>query len=79
MSELLIEIYNHLMERDKDAIKMQNKVNTEMEQILVSYKDNLSEEELEKLNYLLYDVLYVAEREAILYGIKLIMKLLLEL
>ena len=79
MSELLIEIYNHLMERDKDARKMQNKVNTEMEQILVSYKDNLSEEELEKLNYLLYDVLYVAEREAILYGIKLIMKLLLEL
>lgn len=79
MSELLVELYNHLMERDSDAIKMQNKVNTEMERMLVPYKSKLTEEESEKLHYLLYDVIYVAEREATLYGIKLMMKLLLEL
>lgn len=79
MSELLVEIYNHFMERDSDAIKMQNKVNKEMERMLVPYKDKLSEEEKEKLHYLLYDVIYVAEREAAFYGIKLMLKLMLEL
>ena len=79
MSELLIEIYNLLMERDYDAIKMQKAVDTEMERMLIPYKNKLSEEDLEKLYYLLYDVIYVAEREATLYGIKLMMKLLLML
>ena len=40
MSELWIEIYNHLTERDADAIKMQNAVNTEMERMLVLTKIN---------------------------------------
>ena len=79
MSELFIELYNHLMERDSDAIKMQNAVTQEMERILIPYKGNFSEEEKEKMYTLLYDVIYVAEREATLYGIKLMMKLMLEL
>lgn len=79
MSDLWVEIYCHLMESDKDAIKMQNKVNTEMEKMLIPYKGNFSEEEKEKMYTFLYDVIYVAEREATLYGIKLMMKLLLEL
>ena len=79
MSELWIEIYNHLMERDNDAKKTLNTINTEMEKILIPYKGKLTEEEWEKLHYLLYDVLYVAERESTFYGIKLILKLLLEL
>lgn len=77
MSELLIEIYNHLMERDSDAVKMQNKINTEMERMLIPYKDKLSEEEREKMYAFLYDLSYIAEREATLYGIKLILRLLL--
>ena len=79
MSELLIEIYTHLMERDSNAIKMQNTVNTEMEKMLVPYKNNLTEEEKEKMYSFLYDVLYTAEREGTMYGIKLMLKLLLEL
>ena len=79
MSELLIEIYNHLMERDSDAVKMQNKINTEMERMLIPYKDKLSEEEKEKMYAFLYDLSYIAEREATLYGIKLMMRLMLEL
>lgn len=77
MSELLIEIYNHLMERDSDAVKMQNKINTEMERMLIPYKDKLSEEEREKMYTFLYDLSYIAEREGVLYGIKLVMRLLL--
>ena len=79
MSELLIEIYNHLMERDSDAVKMQNKISTEMERMLIPYKDKLSEEEKEKMYAFLYDLSYIAEREATLYGIKLMMRLMLEL
>ena len=79
MSELLIEIYTHLMERDSNAIKMQNKVNQEMERMLIPYKSNLTEEEKEKMYSFLYDVLYIAEREGTMYGIKLMLKLLLEL
>ena len=78
MSDLWLEIYSQLMERDNDAIKMQNIVNMEMERLLVPYKDKLSSEELETLHCILYDVMYFAEREATLYGIKLMMKLLLK-
>ena len=79
MSKLLVEIFSYLMEKDVDAIKMQNKVNQEMERMLVSYKDDLSEDEKEKMYDFLYDLVYVAEREAILYGIKFMIKLFLEM
>lgn len=74
MSELWIEIYNHLMEMDKDAIKMQNRVNLELERMLIPYKDKISEEEKEKIYTFLYDIAYTAEREGALYGIKLVIK-----
>lgn len=79
MSELWTEIYNLLMERDYDAIKMQKAVDTEMERMLIPYKNKLSDEEKEKMYTFLYDVIYVAESEATLYGIKLMMRLMLEL
>ena len=79
MSELWTEIYNLLMERDYDAIKMQKAVDTEMERMLIPYKDKFTEEEREKVYTFLYDVAYTAEREGALYGIKLMMKLMLEL
>lgn len=79
MSELLVEIYNHLLERDEDAKEMQNKVNLELERMLIPYKNKLTEEEKEKAYTFLYDVAYIAEREATLYGMKLMMKLFLEL
>ena len=79
MSEAWIEIYNHLMEMDKDAIKMQNRVNLELERMLIPYKKELMEEEKEKMYNLFFDIIYIAEREATLYGIKLMMKLLLML
>ena len=79
MSELLVEIYNHLMEMDKDAIKMQNRVNLELERMLIPYKDKFTEEEKEKAYTFLYDIAYTAEREGALYGIKLMMRLMLEL
>lgn len=79
MSELLVEIFNHLLERDEDAKEMQNKVNLELERMLIPYKQKFTEEEKEKVYTFLYDVAYISEREAMLYGIKLMMKLFLEL
>ena len=35
MSDLWLEIYSHLMERDEDALKMQNIINIEMERLLI--------------------------------------------
>ncbi|MBQ6886059.1 MAG: hypothetical protein IJN54_00895 [Lachnospiraceae bacterium] len=79
MSELLVEIFNHLLERDEDAKEMQNKVNLELERMLIPYKNKFTEEEKEKAYTFLYDIVYISEREAVLYGIKLMMKLFLEL
>lgn len=79
MSDLWLEIYSHLMERDEEALRMQHIITTEMERLLIPYKSQLTEEELEKLHYLLYDVINVAQKEAMLYGMKFIMKFLLEL
>ena len=79
MKELLVEIFNHLLERDEDAKEMQNRVNLEIERMLIPYKDKFTEEEKEKAYIFLYDVAYISEREAMLYGIKLMMKLFLML
>lgn len=79
MKELLVEIFNHLLERDEDAKEMQNRVNLEIERMLTPYKDKFTEEEKEKAYTFLYDVAYISEREAMLYGIKLMMKLFLML
>lgn len=79
MSDLWLEIYSHLMERDEEALRMQHIITMEMERLLIPYKSQLTEEELEKLHYLLYDVINVAQKEAMLYGMKFMMKFLLEL
>lgn len=79
MNELLTEIYALLMERDNDAKQTLNTVNAEMEKLLIPYKSKLTEEEWEKLHYLAYDIAFIAEREATLYGMKFLLKLLLEL
>ncbi len=79
MSNLWIEIYNNLTETDSDAIKMQNRVNLELERMLITYKKELTEEEKEKMYNLFFDIIYIAERESTLYGIKLMMRLLLML
>lgn len=79
MSDLWLEIYSHLMERDEDALKMQNIINIEMERLLIPYKGKLTEEENEKLHYLLYDIINTTQKEAIIYGMKLITKFILKL
>ena len=79
MTDLWLEIYSHLMECDNDAIKMQNTIHTEMERLLVPYKNTITDEENEKLRCLLYDVINATQKEAIMYGIKLIMKSMLKL
>lgn len=79
MNDLWLEIYSHLMERDDEALRMQHIITMEMERLLIPYKSQLTEEELEKLHYLLYDVINVAQKEAVMYGIKSMMKFLLEL
>lgn len=79
MNELLLEIYGHLMERDSDAKKTKNTIDTEIEKLLIPYKSKLTEEEWEKLHYLAYDIAFIAERESVFYGMKVILKLLLEL
>ena len=79
MSDLWLEIYSHLMERDEDALKMQKIINTEMERLLIPYKGKLTEEENEKLNCLLYDIVNTTQKEAIIYGMKLVAKFILKL
>ena len=79
MKELLVEIFTHLLERDEDAKEMQNKVNLELERMLIPYKNNFTEEEKEKAYTFLYDIAYITEREGALYGLKLLMRLMLEL
>lgn len=79
MSEFWVEIFNHILEIDTDAIKMQNRVNQELERMLIPYKDKFTEEEKEKVYTFLYDVAYISEREGVLYGFKLMMRLFLML
>ena len=74
MSELWKEIYSFIMERDEEAIKMQNLLNLEMERLIIPYENKLTEEELEMLRCLLYDMSEITQKQAFLYGIKLVIK-----
>ena len=79
MTELFIEIFNIILERDENAKEMQNRVNMEIERMLIPYKNELTEEEKEKAYTMFYDIAYTAEREGVLYGFKILMRLFLML
>mgnify|MGYP006967363879 CR=1 FL=1 len=79
MSDLWLGIYSLIMESDEDALQMQNNINIEMERMLIPYKNQLSDEECEQLHTLLYDMTDIAQKQAMLFGIKFMLKLIFHL
>ena len=79
MSDLWLGIYSLIMESDEDALQRQNHINIEMERMLIPYKNKLSDEESEKLHTLLYDMVDITQKQAMLFGIKFMLKLIFHL
>lgn len=67
-------IYNQIMENEESALQMQNRINSETEKLILPYKNKITEEEYEKLRYLMYDISEVSQKQSILFGIKLFIK-----
>ena len=54
MSEFWVEIFNHILEIDTDAIKMQNRVNQELERMLIPYHIRINSQKKKRKRYTLF-------------------------
>ena len=79
MSELLRKIYEQAIQ-DKDiAVAMVRRVDDWAKSLTVPYKDVLDDDQMELLQNLMYSTAIKAEEEGFQLGIRMIVKLVLEI
>lgn len=77
MSELL-KIYENVIRHEEETVSMERRVTEEILQLSEPYKEQLSGEELEKLQDIMFSVALTAEHEGFQLGIKYFAKLIIE-
>lgn len=77
MSKLL-KIYENVVRYGEEAVNMEKRITEEVKKITKPYEKNLSIEELEKLQDIMFEIALIAEHEGFLLGTKYLAKLLAE-
>ena len=79
MSELLRKIYEQAIQDEDIAVAMGRRVDDWAKSLTVPYKDVLDEDQMELLRDLLFSTATKAEEEGFQLGIRVIVKLVLEI
>ena len=79
MSELLRKIYEQAIQDEDIAVEMGRRVDDWAKSLTVPYKDVLDEDQMELLQNLLFSTAIKAEEEGFQLGIRMIVKLVLEI
>lgn len=79
MSELLRKIYEQAIQDEDIAVAMVRRVDDWAKSLTVPYKDVLDEDQMELLQNLLFSTAIKAEEEGFQLGIRVIVKLVLEI
>ena len=75
MKELIKKIYETIIYYEKDAIKMDARINTEIEKLLASYIKDYPETNMNEIKELLYQATLIAQNEGFHLGMRYILKL----
>ena len=79
MNQLLRKIYNDVLVYEKDIVKSNKQVDSEVNKIIEPYKNNLHDDELEKLKDLVSAGTSNAEQAGFESGVKFAIKMLYSL
>lgn len=79
MSELLRKIYEQAIQDEDIAVAMVRRVDDWAKSLTVPYKDVLDDDQVELLQNLLFSTAIKAEEEGFQLGIRVIVKLVLEI
>ncbi len=76
MKDLLTKIYNNILVYDNEVISINKAVDDEINQLIQSYKNNLSSYEVEELKDLLSSTALTAQQCGFKCGVQFIIKLI---
>ncbi len=79
MSELLKKIYEDVIQHERVSVEMGNRVDRWVDTLTEPYKEQLDAGQMEQLRNLMYSTAIKAEEEGFQLGIRMIVKLVLEM
>lgn len=75
MNELLKRIFTDVISREDDSFATDKYIDSKVQEIVDNYAEKASDDELEELRSLLYQVALIAEQEGFLLGMKYLLKI----
>lgn len=79
MSELLKKIYEGVILHERVAVEMGNRVDRWIDTLTAPYKEQLDNGQMEQMRNLMYSTAIKAEEEGFQLGIRMIVRLMLEI
>ena len=79
MEDLLLKIYQSVVCNEESSIKMAEKYDKQIDEILESYKEDVVSVDEEQLKALLYDVAYVTEEGGFVLGARFMARFIFEI
>lgn len=79
MEDLLVKIYQSVISNERISNDMAKKYDEKIQMIIAQYKENISEEESDKLQEILYDMAYVTEQGGFILGVLFMARFLNEI
>ena len=79
MKDLLKRIFADVISQEEDCVMTDKYIDTKVQLIVDNYKEKLTDDELEELRGLLYQVALIAEKEGFVLGTKYLFKVALSL
>ena len=78
MEDLLVKIYQSVVCNEKASIKMAEKYDKQIDEILEEYKEDVASIDEEQLRALIYDVAYLTEEGGFILGAHFMARLLFD-
>lgn len=79
MEDLLLKIYQSVVCNEEASIRMAEKYDKQIDEILGDYKDDVTNVDEEQLRALLYDVAYITEEGGFILGARFMARFIYEL
>jgi len=79
MEEMLIKIYHSVISNERDSNSLGKKYDDKIQMIIARYKGDMSEEEADKLQEILYDMAYITEQGGFMLGVRFMANLMNEI
>jgi len=79
MKNLMERIFDEILYYEEDCSKTTQKIEKHIDELTAPYKDNLSQQDTEKLKDLLYSASKAAQQEGFILGMKYLAKFIIGL